>query len=68
MCGYFCIGFFDFMSKDKSLLKYTNLFSANEYKENAKIIFLVEPKEVKMYCNVCSKYKKIKKLKYHIFL
>ena len=56
------------MSKDKSLLKYTNLFSANEYKENAKIIFLVEPKEVKMYCNVCNKYKKIKKLKYHIFL
>ena len=29
MCGYFCIGFVDFMLKGKSLLEYTNLFSAN---------------------------------------
>ena len=27
MCGYFCIGFIDFMLKGKSLLDYTNLFS-----------------------------------------
>ena len=27
MCGYFCIGFIDFMLKGKSLLEYTNLFS-----------------------------------------
>ena len=27
MCGYFCIGFIDFMFKDKSLHHYTNLFS-----------------------------------------
>ena len=26
MCGYFCIGFIDFMLKSKSLLDYTNLF------------------------------------------
>ena len=26
MCGYFCIGFTDFMFKGKSLLDYTNLF------------------------------------------
>ena len=26
MCGYFCIGFIDFMLKGKSLLEYTNLF------------------------------------------
>ena len=26
MCGYFCIGFIDFMLKDKSLSDYTNLF------------------------------------------
>ena len=26
MCGYFCIGFIDFMLKGKSLLDYTNLF------------------------------------------
>ena len=26
MCGYFCIGFIDFMLKCKSLLEYTNIF------------------------------------------
>ena len=26
MCGYFCIGFIDFMLNGKSLLDYTNLF------------------------------------------
>ena len=31
MCGYFCIGFIDFMLKSKSSLEYTNLFSPNEY-------------------------------------
>ena len=31
MCGYFCVGFIDFMSKGKSLLDYKNLFSPNEY-------------------------------------
>ena len=38
MCGYFCIGFIDFMLKVKSLLDYTNLFSPNEYEKNGKII------------------------------
>ena len=38
MCGYFCIGFIDFMLKGESLLKYTNLFSANVYEKNNKII------------------------------
>ena len=38
MCGYFYIGFLDFMLKDKSLLDYTDLFSLNEYKKNGKII------------------------------
>ena len=37
-CGYFCIGFIDFMFKSKSLLDYTNLFSPNEYEKNDKII------------------------------
>ena len=37
MCGYFCIGFFDFMLKGKSL-DYTNLFSPNEYEKNDKVI------------------------------
>ena len=34
MCGYFCIGFIDFMFKGKSLTEYTNLFSSNDFKEN----------------------------------
>ena len=37
MCGYVCIGFIDFILKGKSLLKYTNLFSPNEYIKNNKI-------------------------------
>ena len=36
MCGYFRIGFIDFMLAGKSLLEYTNLFSPNEYKKNDK--------------------------------
>ena len=38
VCGYFFIGFIDFMLKGKSLLEYTNLFSPNEYKKNNKIV------------------------------
>ena len=38
MCGYFFIGFIDFMLKGKSLLEYTNLFFPNDYKKNYKII------------------------------
>ena len=38
MCGYFCIGFIDFMLKGKSLLEYTNLFSPNDYEKKDKKI------------------------------
>ena len=38
MCGYFCIGFIDFMLKGKNLLEYTNLFSPNDYEKIGKII------------------------------
>ena len=38
MCGYFCIGFIDFMFKGKTLIEYTNLFSANNFKKNDDII------------------------------
>ena len=31
MCGYFCIGFIDFMFKGKSLTEYTNLLSPNDF-------------------------------------
>ena len=33
MCGYFCIGFIDFMLKGKSLFDYTDLFSPSEYEK-----------------------------------
>ena len=38
MFGYFNIGFIDFMLKGKSLLKYTNLISPNDFENNDKII------------------------------
>ena len=37
-CGYFCIGFINFMFKGKTLNDYTNLFSPNDFKENDDII------------------------------
>ena len=43
MCGYFCIGFIDFMLKSKRLWEYKNLFSPNEYKKNDKIILKYFP-------------------------
>ena len=33
LCGYFCIGFIDFMLKGRSLLEYTNLFSTTRIPE-----------------------------------
>ena len=38
MCGYFCIGFINFMLKSKSLTEYTNLFSPYDFKRNDDII------------------------------
>ena len=38
MCGYFCIGFIDFMLKGKILTEYTNLFPPNNFKKNYDII------------------------------
>ena len=34
MCGYFCIGFIDFMLAGKTLTDFTNLFSPNNFKRN----------------------------------
>ena len=31
MCGYFCIGFIDFMFNGNSLTDFTNLFSPNDF-------------------------------------
>ena len=38
MCGYFCIGFIDFMLAGKKLTDYTNLFSPYDFKNNENII------------------------------
>ena len=37
-CGYFCIGFIDFMLAGKTLTEFTNLFSSNKFKKNDDII------------------------------
>ena len=34
MCGYFCIGFINFMFNGESLTDYTKLFSPNDFKKN----------------------------------
>ena len=34
MCGYFCIGFIDFMLAGKKLTDYASLFSPYDFKEN----------------------------------
>ena len=38
MYGYFCTGFIDFMFAGKTLTKYINLFSPNNFKKNESII------------------------------
>ena len=38
MCGYFYVGFIDFMLKGKSLLENTNLFSPDNYEKSDKLM------------------------------
>ena len=38
MCGYFCIGFINFMLAGKKLTDYTNLFSPYDFKKDDRII------------------------------
>ena len=38
MCGYFCIGFIDFMLVGKTLIDYTNMFSPHNFIKNDCII------------------------------
>ena len=40
MCGYFCIGFIDFMLAGKTLIDYTALFSPHDFVKNDQIILL----------------------------
>ena len=38
MCGYFCIGFIDFMLKGKTFPDFMNVFSSNNFKRNDDMI------------------------------
>ena len=38
MCGYFCIGFIDFVLARKTLTEFRNLFSPNNFKKSDDII------------------------------
>ena len=38
MCGYFCIGFINFMFKGKTLTEYANLFSPSDFTKNDNVI------------------------------
>ena len=38
MCGYFCVGFIDFMFNGKTLTEYTNLFSPYDFDKNDNIM------------------------------
>ena len=38
MCGYFSIGFIDFMFANKTLIDFTSLFSPYDFEKNDKII------------------------------
>ena len=63
MYEYFCIGFIDFMLKDKILLDYTNLLSPKYYQKNYNNlkIFSTTKKIKKLYCVICGKYRKFEK-------
>ena len=41
MCGYFCIGFIDYMIKGKDLIDYTNIFSPTDFDKNDRIIYVI---------------------------
>ena len=45
MCGYFFIGFIDFMFAGKKLTDHTNLFSPDDFKKNDNIILSYFKKE-----------------------
>ena len=60
MCWYVCIGFVDFMFKDKTLLEYTNLLSPKKYEKNDKIILKYFSITKKLFCVICGEYRKFK--------
>ena len=71
MCGYFCIGFIDFILTGKSLPDYTNLFFSNDYEKNEKIIskhFKWLKREKIHVALFAVSIENLKSLKYHTFL
>ena len=48
MCGYFCIGFIDFMSAGKKLTNFTNLFSPHDLKKKWWYSFVLFQKWIKI--------------------
>ena len=67
MGGYFCIGFIDFMLKDK---KNANLFSFNKHQKNDKIIlksFQQNLNKLKCIVMFAANTENLKKLKHQIF-
>ena len=38
MCGYFCIGFIDFVLAGKKLTEYTSLFSPQDFKKSDDLV------------------------------
>ena len=58
--------FIYFLLKGKSFPDYANFFSPNDHKNNDKIILTKKMK--KLYCFICTKYKKFEKPKISYFL
>ena len=56
MCGYFCIGFIDFMLAGKKLTDYTNLFSPHDFKKNDNYTNLFSPHDFKKNDNIILSY------------
>ena len=49
LCGYFCVGFIDFMHGGKILTDYTSLFSSYNFEKNDKIILSYFKNEWPLY-------------------
>ena len=49
MCGYFCIGFIDFMLAGKKLTDFTNMFSPYDFDKNDHIILAYFKEEWKQF-------------------
>ena len=50
MCGYFCIGFFDFMLAGKTLIDYISLFCLYHFDKNDDAIYNYFKNELMQFC------------------